>query len=200
MSWHGRVISSLQSFLGDGTKLSSSLLQLWAELTLVSPLAFSHFCFPLLLPVFHFWPTLPVGSPTYCSFSQVSLLIFISCQLHPSPILHLTLQCFIKRCRTESKVVLGGKGRERGWWWKGSGSLFQPKLLRGDQGTLGSLGESILASNAHSHLVFGTVVWKLVGHPFLLLCLMDSSVPLRWREPPTLVEMAVLEESGRPHP
>lgn len=46
----------------------------------------------------------------------------------------------------------------------------------GVQGTLGSLGKSFLASNAHSHLVFGTVVWKLVCHPFLL-CLVDSEVP-----------------------
>lgn len=43
---NGRVISSFQSFLCDWTKLPSPLRQLWAELTLVSPLAFYHFCSP----------------------------------------------------------------------------------------------------------------------------------------------------------
>ena len=73
------------------------------------------------------------------------------------------------------------------------GREWQPlsaKAAEGAQGTLESLSKSVLASDAYFHLVFGTVVWKLVGHFFLSLCVVDSTIPPRWREPPTLVEMA----------
>lgn len=54
MPQNGRVISSLQPFFCDWTKLPSALLQLWAELTLVSPLAFYHFCVPPAHPSFQY--------------------------------------------------------------------------------------------------------------------------------------------------
>lgn len=83
---------------------------------------------------------------------------------------------------------VGGKGEVLvvGREWQ----ALPAKAAEGAQGTLESLRQSVLASDAHSHLVFGTVVWKLVGHFFLSLFVVDSTVPQRWREPPTLVEMA----------
>lgn len=48
------------------------------------------------------------------------------------------------------------------------------KATERGSGTLRPLGKSFLASNSRSRPVFGRDVWQLVGHPFLLLCLVGS--------------------------
>lgn len=62
--------------------------------------------------------------------------------------------------------------------------------MRGVRGTLGLLGNGdSLASNSQSHLVFGTDVGNLVGHPFLVR-LVGSEIPLRWKGLGTCMETA----------
>lgn len=107
---NGRVISSFQSFLCDWTRRPTRLLQLWAELTLVSPLAFHYFCSPCpVLPVPQVWPSLPVESPSQCFFVKLAFqFVFLANRIH-LPFYKLLLYSCARHCG----AVYGGV-RERG--------------------------------------------------------------------------------------
>lgn len=113
MPWNGIVISFLQSFVCDWTKLPSPLLQLWAELTLISPLAFYHFCFPFPLPISHLWLSLPVEShtPISCLLKLTFRFVFLANRIHLSSCILLVEQSKVVWEEGEREVLVA----ERDW-------------------------------------------------------------------------------------